>query len=367
MKKVSFFFTNLQNVITLCLFAFASCAPAMLLAQDVVFVYQEANFGGNNRGFKPGNFRQADLPGLANDAASSIKVTAGYEVIIFENDNYGGQSLVIDGDVKNLSDFDFNDKISSLKVQRKTQPTIAKLFRNAHHTGLYTSVKESIAIDQIELSKGVGNDAMSSVWLDPAYEVVLFKDKDFSGANLRLDHTDLSFGSAWDNQVSSVIIRPKVSGTPPNPLNFNYNQKFAIYMRGHGYLRYQVRDKGINLAWSDGPVYEWEVRDYAGASGKVKTGQKFSLYNHVEKDFLVYAERDNGINLRWKKDSNKNDAFDWTFESENLPGNISVFLKNRTLESLNKDAYVRYGPRSEGVNLVWDKKTSFAPFIIRPQ
>jgi len=370
MKNTDFFSTVLQNAILLCVFAFASLAPAVLQAQDVVFVYQEANLGGKKRGFKTGNFRQADLPGLADDAASSIKVTEGYEVIIFENDNYGGQSLIIEGEAKNLSDFDFNDKLSSLKVQRKTKPTIAKLFRNPNHKGLYTTVKGSTTINQGDLAKGVGNDAMSSAWVDAAWEVVLFQDKDYSGGNYRLDRIDMSFGAEWNDKVSSVIVRRRVTGNPPASLKFNYKQKVALYMPGHGYVRYQKRDKGINLSWSPTAVYEWEVQDYEkSTTGPVKTNQKFSLYNHVEKDFLVYAERDNGINLRWKKDSNKNDVFDWTFESENLPGTgSSVFLKNRTLASLGKDSYVRYGPRPEDtINLVWDKKTSFAPFQIEAQ
>ncbi len=373
MKNTTFFQQKIQ-VLSLLLAAFFGSQnlkaqePASLTANSttVVTVYQEANLGGSKRECRVGKYRTADLPGLDNNAASSIKVSAGYEVEIFDNDNYGGGRLVFDGDVKNLADFDFNDKLSSMIVRAKTANIVAKLFRNPNHKGMFTVVKtDNLTLNQSELTNGVGNDALSSVWLDPAYEMIIFQDKDYAGLDFRLDKSDQSFGGLWNDKVSSVMVRKKI--VPPNPttLKFEYKKKVAFWMPGHGYLKYQVRDKGINLGWSETPVFEWEIQGDGNPSGKVQTGKLFRLYNHVEKDYLVFAVRDNGIHLRWLKDSSKKDAFDWTFESENLANSRSaVFLRNRTLASDNKPAYIRYGVRDEGINLIFSSKTSFAPILV---
>lgn len=345
--------------------------PASLTASSttVVTVYQEANFGGSKRECRVGNYRTADLPGLNNNAASSIKVSPGFEVVIYDNDNYGGGNLVIDGDVKNLADFDFNDKLSSMKVRAKTANTVAKLFRNPNYKGMYTVVKtDNLTLNQSELTDGVGNDALSSLSLDPAYEAIIFNDKDYAGGDRREPVSVLNLDPRFNDKVSSVMVRKKVVPPSPTALKFEYKKKVALFMPGHGYVKYQVRDKGINLGWSDSPVFEWEVQGDGNPSGKVQTGKLFRLYNHVEKDYLVYAVRDNGIHLRWLKDSNKKDAFDWTFESENLANSRSaVFLKNRTLASDGKPAYIRYGVRDEGINLIFEGKTSFAPILIEVQ
>jgi hypothetical protein len=67
------------------------------------------------------------------------------------------------------------------------------------------------------------------------------------------------------------------------------------------WVKYGERDNGINLVWSDTPVYEWSIR--AGTIGTVATrSSSLALYNAVERDYVVYGERACGINLRWYDD-----------------------------------------------------------------
>lgn len=374
MRNTAFSFLNIST--SLALIGIICAQPATLAAQTppvlvgtVVTVYQEANFKGDKRECSARKYRQADLPALNNDAASSIKVSPGYEIIIYENDNFSGASLIFDSDVANLADYGFNDKLSSMEVRRQSEKIIAKLFRDPNLKGMFTVITEkNPTIRQGELTNGVGNDATSSVWLDPAYEAIIFPENNYAGAELRITSTSSALGAALNDRLSSIMVRKKITGNPPTTLKFDYKKKVALQMPGHGYVVYRTRDKGINLDWSDTPVYEWEIQGDGNPSGKVQTGKLFRLYNHVEKDYLVYAVRDNGIHLRWLKDSKKKDAYDWTFESENLAHTLSaVFLKNRTLASDNKPAFVRYGVRDEGINLIFSLKTSFAPIYVKPE
>ncbi|HEX5041050.1 MAG TPA: hypothetical protein VFW95_13090 [Candidatus Limnocylindria bacterium] len=86
-----------------------------------------------------------------------------------------------------------------------------------------------------------------------------------------------------------------------------YGERIAIGIADGGYLRYQVRDYGINLGWTNDRVLEWEVR--GGTSGQPIpfAANRFSLYNRVAGDYVVYCERPYGINLRWSRDCSRFD------------------------------------------------------------
>jgi hypothetical protein len=62
------------------------------------------------------NLTQLQARGLANDALSSLTVNSGYEVQLFQDDNFLGGSVVINANTSCFS-ADWNDKASSLKVR----------------------------------------------------------------------------------------------------------------------------------------------------------------------------------------------------------------------------------------------------------
>jgi hypothetical protein len=87
----------------------------------------------------------------------------------------------------------------------------------------------------------------------------------------------------------------------------HYGERLAIYVANHGYLRYRERTYGINLVWSDKPVFEWEIqgsRDVLDGD-VVRKNTPFAIYNHVERDHVIYCERSFGINLRWADDCHR--------------------------------------------------------------
>lgn len=141
-----------------------------------------------------------------------------------------------------------------------------------------------------------------------------------------------------------------------------YNQSFALYVEGHGYIKYENRKYGINLNWSEFPVYEWEFRQGA-AAGTVKVNVPVALFNRTVSDYVVYASRDFGINLKWLRDTDKKDALDWIVEGD-LSGSTPCFwLKNNTLFKKNSgEPYVKYGSRDFGINLVWSQKPAACSF-----
>lgn len=123
---------------------------------------------------------------------------------------------------------------------------------------------------------------------------------------------------AWDDAH-----KPRTNPKPrfeffrlPNtgkPVPLKYGDCVAIAMPGETlfqgkpipvYLVYTKQEKGINLGFSRGTTMEWVLG--GGPIGQpIRTGAKISLYNEVSKDYVIYAEREHGINLRWNAEVNK--------------------------------------------------------------
>lgn len=89
--------------------------------------------------------------------------------------------------------------------------------------------------------------------------------------------------------------------------------KIAIFVANQTgpdkYLKYKSRDHGINLVWSNTPLYEWELRDLENKTGDfIKTNTPVGIFNNVERngkgDFLIYCVRkfSRTVNLAWHLD-----------------------------------------------------------------
>ena len=99
-------------------------APAS--GTPIVQVYQHCNFGGWVANFTTtGNFNTADLVsrgGIDNDA-SSIKIAAGFKATLFNGNGQTGTSLVLNaGDTACLVASNFNDILSSLRIETAGPP-----------------------------------------------------------------------------------------------------------------------------------------------------------------------------------------------------------------------------------------------------
>ncbi|MFZ1264247.1 MAG: hypothetical protein WAT34_12135 [Chitinophagaceae bacterium] len=93
------------------------------VGQNVV-LYEQGNYQGQSKVLGPGVYRFFDSNDF-NDMASSIKVSAGMAVIIFENANeMGGYGMYTDllEDCPDLNVYNFNDKVSYINVINTVKP-----------------------------------------------------------------------------------------------------------------------------------------------------------------------------------------------------------------------------------------------------
>lgn len=93
-------------------------------ATGVATVYRDCNYGNTATGLALGDYTlgQLQAKGIFNDDISSLKINAGYQVVLYENDNFTGASLPLTGNQgcltgNALGSGNWNDKATSLRVQ----------------------------------------------------------------------------------------------------------------------------------------------------------------------------------------------------------------------------------------------------------
>lgn len=89
----------------------------------------------------------------------------------------------------------------------------------------------------------------------------------------------------------------------------HYAELAALKESTGGYIYYKKREYGINLEFSRTPVYEWTVHGGNagtpvvpgkwGDSATAMSDVRIALYNHTANCYMIYGEREYGINLKW--------------------------------------------------------------------
>src|SRR5690606_32923851 len=84
-------------------------------------VLQHCPYGGWHVNLPVGDYTQQDLEalGFRDNDASSLRVSRGYEIVLYEHNNFEGPSVTVDTHQSCLTGVNFNDKVSSLRVRKK--------------------------------------------------------------------------------------------------------------------------------------------------------------------------------------------------------------------------------------------------------
>lgn len=88
----------------------------------VATVYQHCSYGGTAVNLAVGTYTLPQLQtlGVKNDDISSIKVNSGYEILLYQHDNFGGTIVTKSANDDCLVDDNFNDQTSSIVVRATT-------------------------------------------------------------------------------------------------------------------------------------------------------------------------------------------------------------------------------------------------------
>jgi hypothetical protein len=149
----------------------------------VAIVYNDCPYSGNAVGLLPGNYtlNQLQSLGISNDAISSLKVSAGYQVQLFADNNFSGASVTITADNSCLTANNFNDLTSSLKVSAVGTITAGTVYKDCFYGGYAVDLAPgSYTLSQMQ-ALGIANEDISSLKVNSGYQVQLYANDNFLG------------------------------------------------------------------------------------------------------------------------------------------------------------------------------------------
>ena len=108
-------------------------------SNGVATFYRDCNYGGTGVSLPVGEYSLSALQsrGVVNDDLSSLRVSSGYQVVLYADDNFGGASLTLTADNgcltgNGLGGATWNDQASSLRVQAAPAAFSRQLEAEAH-------------------------------------------------------------------------------------------------------------------------------------------------------------------------------------------------------------------------------------------
>ncbi len=153
-----------------------------------ITVYSGANYTGNSAKLNEGPYNLQDLIklGILNDTISSIKVAPGYVVTLFSDENFVGESKVLDKSSPDFSQLFFsptrpvNDTFSSLIIESQSSKTPVVVYTDDNYSGKSAVLQVGKYDVQDLINLGIGNDTISSIRVAPGYRALLYKDAGFA-------------------------------------------------------------------------------------------------------------------------------------------------------------------------------------------
>jgi hypothetical protein len=136
---------------------------------------------------------------------------------------------------------------------------------------------------------------------------------------------NLGFTDDAEPSTAAKVVQWELVNRHGTPVKFD--EPVALRCRDD-YLRYGQREIGINLHWSDNPVYEWRL--LGGKPGTaLKTGVPFSIFNmhNADGEPLIYFQREIGGNIGWPSSKTLIDqGFEWAKDAAQKA--IAEYLKS---------------------------------------
>ncbi|VUD62768.1 Flavastacin [Thalassocella blandensis] len=171
-----------------------------------ITLYQHCNYTGYSSSIGEGSFTLSQLMarGLQNDDLSSLRVPAGYEVDLYQHDNFQGSKITITGDDSCLVDNGFNDDISSVVVRKIT---VATAYQHCDYNGYAVPLKVgNYTLSQLQ-QMGISNDDVSSLAVKGGYKVTMYQHDNFTGSSVAVTgNSNCLVNQGFNDAMSSVRI-----------------------------------------------------------------------------------------------------------------------------------------------------------------
>ncbi|SFD87604.1 Por secretion system C-terminal sorting domain-containing protein [Chitinophaga sp. CF118] len=171
--------------------------------------YKDCNYSGSAVGLSTGTYTLSQMKalGILNDDISSIKVTSGYKVTLYQDDNFSGSTLVLTADDNCLVDNSWNDVTTSLKVESNVSSTVIQAESYNYMAGIIVETTTDAGGGQNVGSIDAGDWMSYNVTIPVAgsYIVKYRVASPYANKSLRLEK------DAGATQLGSVVI-PNTGG-----------------------------------------------------------------------------------------------------------------------------------------------------------
>ena len=179
----------------------------------VGLAYDDGDYDGNMFPLGLGEYNNLNKQSWLNDKISSLKIAKGYQIKVYEHGDFKGKSELIKESQANLKTLGWNDKISSLKVERNLSNIDISSLSDSPD-GIITIYKDSnfkgdhTGFDLQEVSSlNKWNDAISSLKISSGYQITVFEHGDFKGKNVTITKGKANLVPLmWNDKISSLKV-----------------------------------------------------------------------------------------------------------------------------------------------------------------
>lgn len=211
---------------------YAGTTPSIPSSTDVITVYKDCNYTGFSGGLTIGDYNLARLKtlGIEDDAISSLKITRGFQAILYQDDNFGGASTVINSDNSCLN-ATWNDKVTSIRILANGTTTLGNVtyFLQNRNSGLNMDVWNASLDNAANVAQGVANNSNNQKFTfthlgDGLYKIIA----NHSGQSLDIKNFSKDNGANVEQY----------------PYNATTNQQFVLVSTGDGFYKIVTRNSG---------------------------------------------------------------------------------------------------------------------------
>lgn len=182
------------------------CPAAQVRAENAedcaATVYSENSFCGTKQHLEVGRYDIDDLL-VGNDTISSVRVSKGYQVTLYKDGGFSGDTEVTTVNKRWIS---LDNEVSGVVVEYVGEPLPVIAYVDAEWSGNAQEFDLG-EYDWAEINAGVGNDEISSLRIAPGYQVTLYADANFKGSTLVLTEDVINLKDfSFNDKASSLKI-----------------------------------------------------------------------------------------------------------------------------------------------------------------
>ncbi|MBN2486080.1 MAG: T9SS type A sorting domain-containing protein [Bacteroidales bacterium] len=209
-----------------------------------VVVFEKCTFGGKAVNLPAREYTLADLyaRGIGKSGISSLKISNGYRVVLYKNDAFTGDSLILNEDNICLDDIAWNDSARSIKISCSAPIAQYVSINNGEPTEKPTI--ELYTGDNIKFSPSLENNEGSWYWSGPN---LMGTNREFSLYNLKVIQNGTYHVYHTDNNGCTNSAEYKLSVNPYRASLYTecgFEGEEAEFMEG-SHSMFVLNSKGI--------------------------------------------------------------------------------------------------------------------------